>query len=165
VAQRPGRIGRDQRGLAEPDLRSAPPVAARVPARIRIDRRLYLLVLETDLTGLWGLPRRRRYWPLLIGVGFLAVVLAVVLAARLAAGAGLWQPAPGLARLLAALTLLQVASIGMQFFVFMRTDLYTVLVAATGCSNLWSVTRLTLHRHLRLARRAMLACLTGSPDT
>lgn len=30
-----------------------------VKARVRIDRRLYMLVFETDLTGLWGLPRRR----------------------------------------------------------------------------------------------------------
>jgi hypothetical protein len=41
-----------------------------------------------------------------------------------------------------------------QFFVFVRTDIYAVLLTATGCSDLWSVTRLTLRRHLGLARPA-----------
>jgi hypothetical protein len=62
-----------------------------VAAKVRIDRRLYFFVFETDLTGLWGLPRRRRYWPMLIGLGFDTVILATVLALRLAAHAGLWH--------------------------------------------------------------------------
>ena len=125
-----------------------------VKARVRVDRRLYSLVFETDLTGLWGLPRRRRYWPMLIGLGFDTVVLAIALALRLAAQAGLWHPAPGLAKILAAVTLLQVLAIGLQFCVFARTDVYAVLVAATGCSNLWSVSRLTLRRYAGLATPA-----------
>jgi putative peptide zinc metalloprotease protein len=122
-----------------------------VRASVRIDRRLFMVVFETDLTGLWGLPRHRRYWPLLIGMAFDTVVLAAVLALRLAAGAGLWRPAPELAKILAALTFLQVAAVGVQFFVFVRTDVYAVMVTATGCSNLWEVTRLTLRRRLGLA--------------
>lgn len=125
-----------------------------VAAKVRIDRRLYFLVFETDLTGLWGLPRRRRYWPLLIGLGFDTVVLAIVLALRLAAQAGFWHPPSGLAKILAAVTLVQVVGICMQFFVFMRTDVYAVVLTATGCSNLWSVTRLMLRRYLGLARPA-----------
>jgi putative peptide zinc metalloprotease protein len=125
-----------------------------VTARVSIGRRLYLLVFETDLTGLWGLPRHRRYWPLLIGLAFDTVTLAVVLALRLAGQAGFWHPAPGLARMLAVLTFVQFMGIYMQFFVFMRTDIYALLLTATGCSNLWSVTHLTLRRNLGLARPA-----------
>jgi putative peptide zinc metalloprotease protein len=123
-----------------------------VPSRVSVARRLYLLVFETDLTGLWALPRRRRFWPLLIGMGFDAVVLAAVLAARLAADAGWWRPAPVVDGLLAALVLLQVAGIVSQFFVFLRSDVYAVFAAATGCFNLWRVTRLTLRHRLGLAR-------------
>lgn len=123
-----------------------------VPARIDVARRLYVLVFETDLTGLWALPRRRRFWPLLIGMGFDAVVLAVVLAARLAAEAGWWRPVPALDGLLAALVLLQAAGIVAQFFVFLRTDVYAVLAIATGCFDLWRVTRSTVRRRLGLAR-------------
>lgn len=101
-----------------------------------------------------GAAQAPRYWPMLIGIGFDTVVLAVALALRLAAQAGLWQPAPGLAKMLAAVTLLQVVGIGLQFCVFARTDVYAVLLTATGCSNLWSVTQLTLRRRLGLARPA-----------
>jgi putative peptide zinc metalloprotease protein len=125
--------------------------AAGVRARIRISHRLYLLVFETDLTGLLALPRRRRYWPLLIGMGFDTVVLAIVLVLRLGAQAGFWHPAPSLANVLAAITLLQVVGIGMQFFVFMRTDVYAVLATAAGCTSLWSVTVLTLRCRLGFA--------------
>lgn len=119
-----------------------------VPARVDIGRRLYLLVFETDLTGLWALPRRRRYWPLLIGMAFDAVVLAAVLAARIAIG----SDGSVADRLLAALVLIQVAAIVTQFFVFLRTDVYAVLAAATGCFDLWRVTRLTLRHRVGPAR-------------
>jgi hypothetical protein len=125
--------------------------AAGVRATIRVSHRLYLLVFETDLTGLLALPRRRRYWPLLIGMGFDTVVLALVLVLRLTARAGFWHPGPSLAKMLAAITLLQVVGICMQFFVFMRTDVYALLATAAGCSSLWSVTVLTLRCRLGLA--------------
>jgi putative peptide zinc metalloprotease protein len=125
--------------------------AAGVRASIRVSHRLYLLVFETDLTGLLALPRRRRYWPLLIGMGFDTVVLAVVLLLRLSAQAGFWHPAASLANMLAAITLLQVVGICVQFFVFMRTDVYAVLTTAAGCTSLWSVTLLTLRCRLGLA--------------
>ena len=54
--------------------------------------------------------------------------------------------------MLAALTFIQIAGILPQFFVFLRTDLYGVLVTATGCFDLWRVTRLDLRRRLLLAR-------------
>jgi hypothetical protein len=37
------------------------------------------------------------------------------------------------------------------------SDVYAVLVAATGCSNLWSVSRLTLRRYAGLASPAYRA--------
>ena len=133
--------------------------AAGVRASIRVSHRLYLLVFETDLTGLLALPRRRRYWPLLIGMGFDTVVLALVLVLRLGAQAGFWHPAPSLANVLAAITLLQVVGIGMQFFVFMRTDVYAVLATAAGCTSLWSVTLLTLRCRLGFASPGHRAAL------
>lgn len=53
-----------------------------VSARITISRRLYFLALEIDLSGLWSLPRRRRYGPLLAGLAFDALVLLGLLVAR-----------------------------------------------------------------------------------
>ena len=37
-------------------------------ARITVSRRYYMMVLQTDLSGLWGVPRRQRFGPLLAGI-------------------------------------------------------------------------------------------------
>ena len=128
-----------------------------VPARITVSRRLYLLVLETDLTRLWSIPRRRRYAPLMAGIALDVSLLFAAQVTLLGQSAG-WWPLPGAAaRALAALSYLQVAVIVPQFFVFLRTDIYAVLATATGCLNLWQVTRLTVRARLRLATAAQRA--------
>jgi hypothetical protein len=135
-----------------------------VRATIRVNRRLYLLVLETNLTGLWGLPRRRRYWPLLAGMAFDALMLCSVLLARLGDQLGWWHLATGVAKLFAALTFIELTTIITQCFVFLRTDVYAVLLTATGCFDLWRTTRLELRRRLRCitsTQRAELAAAHG----
>lgn len=123
-----------------------------VPARFSVSRRLYFLAFETNLTQLWGVPRRRRYGPLLAGMAFDTLVLTAALAGRVAIETGLWRPATVVGRLLAALVILEITEMSMQFLVFMRTDLYAVLVIALGCRNLWRVNQLVVKRRfLRLS--------------
>ena len=119
------------------------------PARITISRRYYLLVLQTDLSALWALPRRRRFGALLAGIAFDTVVIAALLCGRAAQFLGWWHPQPTLARLLAALVLLQVIAISFQFVVFLRTDLYAVLITGLGYLNLTRVSRLQMARRYR----------------
>jgi putative peptide zinc metalloprotease protein len=123
-----------------------------VPARITLSRRYYLLVAQTDLSGLWALPRCRRYPALLAGIGLDVVVVALLLAVRGLQYLGWWHPAPTLSRLLAALVLLQVLGISLQFVLFLRTDLYAVLITSLGCLNLTRVSRLHMaSRYRRLS--------------
>jgi hypothetical protein len=127
-----------------------------VPASISISRRLYLLVLQTDLTGIWALPRRKRLSPLLAGMALETIGLAILLAARVSATAGEWHPTPTLSRLIMALIASTVAGIVFQFFIFLRTDLYAVLITSLGCVNLTRVTRLLIRQsvtHLRERER------------
>lgn len=126
-----------------------------VPARLRITRRLYFLTFETNLTGLWALPPRRRVGPLLAGPAFDAVVLAVVLALRVAG--------VGPDGLLAAVALVQVCAIVVQAFVFLRSDLYAVMTALLGCTHLQRTTRLLLRRTFRPLTPAQQATLAASP--
>ena len=119
------------------------------PARITISRRYYLLVLQTDLSALWALPRRRRFGALLAGIAFDTVVIAALLCGRAAQYLGWWHPQPTLARLLAALVLLQVLAISFQFVVFLRTDLYAVLITGLGYLNLTRVSGLQMARRYR----------------
>ena len=121
-----------------------------VRARIAVSRRLYFLVFEIDLTRLWSLPRRRRYSALLAGMAFDTVLLLGLLLARFGSAEAWWQLGDGAMRALAALTFVQVAAITSQFWIFVRTDVYALLVNATGCVNLFRVNQLMVRRALRL---------------
>jgi hypothetical protein len=126
--------------------------AAGAEAPIRVTRRLFLVVFETDLSQLWAAPRRRRFGPFLAGMAFDATVLAACLGLRLAWAEGLVDLSPLFVRFLGALVLLQALALGFQLLVFLRTDVYAVLITALGCRNLWRVTNLSLKRRVvRLA--------------
>ena len=119
------------------------------PARITASRRYYLVVAQTDLSALWALPRNRRYAPLLAGMAFDVVVTALLLAARGAQYLGWWHPVPVVARLLAALVVVRVFGFALQFVLFLRTDLYAVLITSLGCLNLTRISRLRMARRYR----------------
>lgn len=130
--------------------------AAGVAARFGIDRRGPFLVLETDLSQLWSVPRRQRYGPQLAGLAVDSAVLAGLL------GFELSGPAEGSlpARLAAAFVFVVVVQMLWQCMIFLRTDLYAVLVTATGARNLWEVKSLLLRRTVRpldAAQRQALA--------
>jgi hypothetical protein len=136
--------------------------AVGVSARVAVSRRLYFLVLETDLTGLWGLPRRQRFGPLLAGMVFDADLLFLILLARVGDIHGWWVLPAGLRDLLAALAFVQFAALVAQFWIFARTDVYALLVTATGCTNLYRVTQLSWLRALRWASPAQRQELAGA---
>lgn len=134
-----------------------------VPASVSIGRRLYALTLETDLTGLYAVPSRRRFGPLLAGMAFDTTVLAAVLTTRAAEGWADTSRSGGVAGLLAALTFVQVAALGTQLCVFVRTDVYALLVCATGCVDLYRTTQLSVLQATRLARPRHLDELAAAP--
>jgi hypothetical protein len=110
-------------------------VAARslgVPARIGLSTRLHNLVVQTDVTGLWAVPRRQRYRVYLTGIvwDLLVVSVALLLLA--------YVPLPSLARnLLQALVLAVFLGLLWQFEFYMRTDLYFVVMDLLRCHNLF----------------------------
>ena len=121
-------------------------VSAGVPARFGVDWRLYFVVFETDLSQLWRLPRRQRYGPLLAGLAFDSVLLAVLLGIRVATLSGALSPPPTVMALVEMLILAKSVTMLWQFMLFLRTDVYAVLAMATGCRNLWRVKTLLLRR-------------------
>jgi hypothetical protein len=131
-----------------------------VPARIRLSRRLYIPVMETDVSGLWSLPARQRYGPFLAGMVCDVLTLAIAVALRLAWSAEVIDLSPTAVRILGAFVTLKVFELTFQFLVFLRTDLYAVMITALGARNLDRVTRLRLKAVFGLARpreRAELA--------
>ncbi len=89
-------------------------------------------------------------------MAFDTVVLAGALAVRWLWSAGVLDVAPLLNRLLAAVVILQLVGLLWQTLVFLRTDLYALLVSVLGCFNLYRVSSLTLRRH-PVKRRLIMA--------
>lgn len=125
-----------------------------VPARITVSRRYFLMVLQTDLSALWALPRRRRFGALLAGVAFDTVITAALVTMHAAWLADWWHPSHLVSRLITALIVEQVIGISMEFLVFLRSDLYAVLVVGLGCLSLTRISRLQTKRRFRTLTRA-----------
>ncbi|MFI6992366.1 hypothetical protein [Nonomuraea wenchangensis] len=134
-------------------------------SRFGVDRRMMLLVLETDLSQLWTVPRRLRYGPLLGGIAVDVVVLSLLLAARLLIKQGVWSPAPAVDATLAVWVFVKLAGLLWQCMVFLRTDLYAVLVNALGCRDLWRVKTLLLRRAFGRLTPAQAAELVAAAPT
>ncbi|MFI6386042.1 hypothetical protein ACIBHY_43170 [Nonomuraea sp. NPDC050547] len=111
-----------------------------IRSRFGVDRRMMLLVFETDLTQVWSVPRRRRYGPLLGGMAIDVVTLAVLLGIRLTG------PPEPVDATLAVWVFVKLTGLLWQCMIFMRTDLYAVLVNWLGCRNLWEVKSLMLRQ-------------------
>ncbi len=107
-----------------------------IRSRIRISRRLYFVVIETNLDGLAVVERRRRYLPILAGL--LADALAVAGLTVLAYVTRGWPVVSGLCLALAFTTLPRMA---WQFYLFLRTDIYHLIATATGCVDLDTAAR------------------------
>jgi len=106
-----------------------------IRSRVRISRRLYFVVLETNLDGLVVVPRRRRYLPILAGLLADAVAVAgLTVIAYLTRGSDL--SAVSLA--LAFTTLPRMA---WQLYLFMRTDVYALVCTAASCIDLDTTAR------------------------
>jgi len=108
-------------------------------SRLRLGRRLYLLVAETTLDGLVVVPRRRRFLPILAGMlADLVAVAALTLGAAALRHSDGAMPLTG--RICLALAFLTVLRIVWQFYFFLQTDLYQLVVTVLGCVDLHRTT-------------------------
>ena len=110
--------------------------AAGIPAGIGIGNQLYVLVAQTDMTGIWLAPKKQRYVAFVIG-SIIDGVSCSFLAAFLWAAHHAWITVPRWSTLLAtALILTYLTRIAWQCFFFLRTDGYYVIATAFKCKNL-----------------------------
>ena len=111
-----------------------------LPSRLTIGRRLYFIVAETVLTGLWRVPRQKRYLVLLAGM--LGDVVAIAALVDLAA---LLTHSP-VARVLLGIAYVTVLRLTWQLYFYLETDLYYVLSTALGTVDLQTNARRELRR-------------------
>ena len=127
--------------------------AAGVPARVRIGHRLWVLVVETDMTGIWLARKRSRQLAFLAGAIIDGVSSAALLGVLWARQHGWLELSPALERFVAATLLTYLLRLLWQCFVFVRTDLYYVLATALDCKNLLADTENLLRNWVARARR------------
>jgi putative peptide zinc metalloprotease protein len=114
-------------------------VAARalgIDSRMGIGNRMWYLVAETDLTGLWSLPKRRRYLPMLAGMMIDAFSGGILILALFLYRRNWLSLTPFGVRMLRAMAFTYLMRIAWQFFLFVRTDLYYAIATLFNCRNL-----------------------------
>jgi hypothetical protein len=118
-----------------------------LPSRLSVGRRMYFLVFETALDGLVVVPRRRRYLPMLAGIvaDVLVVAVLTLVAALLLHGDGV-EVAIG--RYVLALAFGTVLRLAWQLYIFLRTDIYYLVVTVLGCVDLHTVARAMLRNRI-----------------
>lgn len=122
-------------------------VAARsvgIFSRLGISNRLWILVAETDMTGIWAIPRNQRYLPLLAGPLLDAISSSILILILFAHYRG-WLVLPGLIWQISRATLLTyLLGILWQCYFFVRTDFYYVIANFFRCKSLMKDTEIFL---------------------
>lgn len=124
-----------------------------VSCRFGIGNQLWFLVWETDMTGIWSLPRRKRYLPILAGPLFDLLTASVLVLIGFAHASG-WVPLhPRVVQLGRALLFVYLMRLAWQCYFFLRTDFYYALSNLFGCKSLMGDTKVYLrNRAARLLR-------------
>jgi putative peptide zinc metalloprotease protein len=126
-------------------------IAARavgVSSRMGISNRLWILVAETDMTGIWGVPRNQRYLPFVAG-SLLDAVSASILTLILFAHSHAWLVLPPVVFLLSrAMLLTYLLGLLWQCYFFVRTDFYYVIGNFFRCKSLMKDTEVYLRNQL-----------------
>lgn len=103
-----------------------------LPARLELSTRLHFVVAQTQLSSLWSVPRRHRLGVYLAGIAWDLIPIAVGL--MLSAFLPLSLP---FRRFLAAVMLINWLGILWQFNVYLRTDIYYVILELVRGHNLY----------------------------
>lgn len=126
-----------------------------VRPHLGVGHRLWMPVAETDLSGLWSLPRRQRFLPILAGPLADAVFCGVVVLLLFARRSG-WVGYGELTRtVLEAIFMISVLRILWQCLLFVRTDFYYALAHLFRCRNLMADTEAYLAGLARSVLRRM----------
>lgn len=111
-----------------------------IPSKLSIGRRMYILVFQASMPGIWGLPRHMRYLPFLSGMlgDLLWFSILVITAGLFLLFTGHLPLFAAFCNALAFMTLLRFF---WQFYFHLQTDIYYVMITLLGCINLQETTR------------------------
>jgi putative peptide zinc metalloprotease protein len=127
-----------------------------LPARIEVGHRLFLIVLETDMSQVWSLPAEKRNKLYLAGMYFDIAILFGALTAQFFTIEHVLIT--GLLKLIVLNTFIRLVY---QTCVYMKTDLYYVIENWTGCYNLMENGRNVLGKWLPFLKVAQTEMFEG----
>lgn len=111
-----------------------------IPSKLGIGRRMYIFVFEASMPGIWGVPRRQRYLPLMAGM-----LGDIIWFSILVVSAGFIIQIEGQATFISlffsALAFSTVLRFIWQFYFYLRTDIYYLIITFFGCINLEQTTK------------------------
>jgi putative peptide zinc metalloprotease protein len=119
-----------------------------VSSRMGISNRMWFLVAETDMTGIWSLPRSQRYLPFLAGPLLDAVSGSVLVLILFAESHGLFELSPLWLQVVRAILLTYLLRLLWQCYLFVRTDFYFAIGNFFGCKSLMKDTEVYLRNQL-----------------
>jgi putative peptide zinc metalloprotease protein len=142
-------------------------VAARargVSSRLGISRRMWVLVAETDMTGLWSVPKAQRYLPMLAGPLVDVTSAAIMLLVLFAAFQHWISLKIPVLELLSAMCFVYLMRLLWQCFFFVRTDFYYVIANFFGCKSLMRDTQVFIQNQFRRLISKPLIDQSGLPQ-
>ncbi|MGD6965322.1 hypothetical protein ACQCVP_02690 [Rossellomorea vietnamensis] len=92
-----------------------------IPVKFNLSLRFYWLVVEADVSGLWSVPQKARYTPYLAGMAFDGLLLFLSLITQILFPTFF----PGF---FALASLLLILTFGFHCLIFLRTDIYYVIM-------------------------------------
>jgi hypothetical protein len=138
--------------------------AAGVSSRITFSNRLWILVAETDLSGLWSIPKSKRFMPLMAGI-IIDLVGGSLIAIALYFAAGSQAIPPLAFKIGQAMLLVILLRILWQFYFYLQTDFYFVITTALGCRSLMRDTENYLRNRMHgISRRFDAVDQAGVPE-
>ncbi len=121
-----------------------------VDSRLAFGYRFLFPVLQTEFTGLWGVPRNRRFVVYLAGMASdLLTLAALAIVAVVVHAYATPTTASGLLAILTLSFFVILSQVAWQFNCFVRTDLYYVLASLLNCRNLHADAKAWLRRFRR----------------
>lgn len=118
-----------------------------IPVKFRLSLRFYWLVVEADMTGLWSVSKKKRYLPYAAGMAFDSAILFIVLVGQFAVSGFLLS-------LFKMITLLLVLRFAWQLLIFLRTDIYFLIMNSLNMPSLHGFAKVIIREILTKKRNS-----------
>ena len=117
-------------------------VRLNINVKFSLNLRLIWLVIEADINGLWSVEREKRYFSYLAGICFETIIMFISIIIKLNSINAMWN------RITSMVILILLLNFLWQFMIFLRTDLYLVLLTYFDMSSLYDYSKIYIKNRL-----------------